>query len=218
MCVGPCVSVPVGLSLPTSHVHLPAALLNILLLSLLPFLATLWLSVHLCTCVSAREPLAVPFPLLRGAWNLIPGVVFCSVPILVPTFPPASASRPHSWMAFLGTVPWTPRPHSPKTQLSSCPSCSPFSGQRWATRHGSAVITHPHSAMAFYFLFPPLALLTIFCLWYRKSHHSYLPFQAFLGCLKLPIALRLQALPILLLPPDESFLQPGNPTSSGKAS
>lgn len=109
----------------------------------------LCICVHVCLHVTLSP---IPFPLLRGSWNLIPGVVFCSVPILVPMFPPASASRPPSWMAFLGTVPWTPHPQSPKTQLSSCPSRSPFSGQRWATRHGRR--SHHSPTLCHGLLFP----------------------------------------------------------------
>lgn len=72
LCVYGWISVPVGLSFSTSHVHLPAALLNILLLSLLPFLAARWVSVHLCTCVSAREPLAHPLSPSPGLLEVDP--------------------------------------------------------------------------------------------------------------------------------------------------
>lgn len=99
----------------------------------MPLAGYLYICVRVCLHMNLSP---IPSPLLRGSWKLIPGVVFCSVPILVLMFPPASASRPPSWMAFLGTVPWTPHAQSPKTQLISCPSRLPFSGQHWATRHG----------------------------------------------------------------------------------
>lgn len=121
---------------------------------------------HPSACVSVNEPVVHPQPLPRGSRGSL-----SAHPHLGLHSPSSLHLKASRLNGFPGNRPLDTSPSTLQTQRTSCPllpplqGAPPFSLPRWAACLGRLGHPSPHSAMAFLFLLPPLALLGIPCLW-----------------------------------------------------